>query len=66
MEIRLSDINSLKQTQINSNKLLEKISIIALGVILALLTWYILKSVSTVLVIEKTSVGKKKCDLNYK
>jgi hypothetical protein len=65
MEIKLSDINSLKQiSDTNSNKLMEKVIIIILAIVLATITWYILKSVSTVLVIEKEKTGKKKCDFN--
>ena len=65
MEIKLSDINSLKQISgTNSNKLMEKVIIIILAIVLATITWYILKSVSTVLVIEKEKTGKKKCDFN--
>jgi hypothetical protein len=65
MEIKLSDINSLKQiSPTSSNKLMEKVIIIILAIVLATITWYILKSVSTVLVIEKDKTVKKKCDFN--
>lgn len=60
MEIKLSDINSLKK----ATDTREKIVIIVLGIILATTTWYILKSISTVLVIEKDNTAKKICDLN--
>ncbi len=60
MEIKLSDINSLKK----ATDTREKIVIIVLGIILATSTWYILKSMSTVLVIEKDNTDKKICDLN--
>jgi hypothetical protein len=60
MEIKLSDINSLKK----ATDTREKIVIIVLGIILATTTWYILKSISTVLVIEKDNTTKKICDLN--
>ncbi len=57
MKIKLSDTNSL-------NKLINQLIIIALAMILAATTWYILKTGSTVLVIEKDSASKKICDFN--
>ncbi len=56
MEIKLSDINSLKmslQPQNYSSKWIEKSVIIVLAILLAVGSWYILKSISTVLVIKK-------------
>ena len=68
MEIKLSDINNLKQmtsTSTSPSKWMEKIVIIILAIVLATGTWYILKSISTVLVIEKDKIDtKKKCDFN--
>jgi uncharacterized membrane protein YqiK len=65
MEIKLSDINTLKKIQVQSpTKWMEKVVIIILAIVLAILTWYILNSVSTVLVIEKDKTGKKICDFN--
>jgi len=64
MEIKLSDINNLKQMT-SPSKWMEKIVIIILAIVLATGTWYILKSISTVLVIEKDKIDtKKKCDFN--
>lgn len=62
MEIKLSDINSLKKAQGN---LTNQVVTIALALILGIATWYILKSISTVLVIKKDG-AKKNCDFNYK
>jgi len=66
MKIKLSDINSLKKIHV-SNKWMDKAVIIVLAIVLAIGSWFILKSVSTMLVIKKDKSdksGKKNCDFN--
>jgi uncharacterized membrane protein YwzB len=63
MEIKLSDINTLKQIN-TPKKWIEKVIVVVMAIVLGVITWYILKSMSTVLVIKKDKTGKKICDFN--
>lgn len=61
MEIKLSEINGLTLASTSNLNLNSSLFIILIAICLGVITWYLVTSISKMLVIEKVGHNKKTC-----